>query len=298
MLSQIRALREFYKYLKSNNFYDYNVLMYSVHPILSIPIFMLRKRFRFTVSTICSEIPQFRAAGNKISVFSKIKLYLQKLENRMFDRYILFADAMKDVIPVGKKPYTVIEGIAPDYNCETLTSKRNIVMYAGGLGAQNNIELLMDACNATEAVEELWICGSGGNVDDIKARSKGKIKYLGNLSPEEIMPLEQKAKLLVNLRNPDLEITRFAFPSKILEYMSSGTAVLSTNLEGIPKEYHSYISVLEDLSIVSVKAAIEKILMTDEKEYSELCEKARKFVLEKKCAVFQAAQILDFCTKH
>ena len=47
MLSQIRALREFYKYLKSNNFYDYNVLMYSVHPILSIPIFMLRKRFRY-----------------------------------------------------------------------------------------------------------------------------------------------------------------------------------------------------------------------------------------------------------
>ena len=82
---------------------------------------------------------------------------------------------------------------------------------------------------------------------------------MGNLPSEQVFEYEKKAKLLVNLRDPSVELTKYAFPSKILEYMSSGSAVLTTKLEGIPNEYFSFINTVDNLTYVEVKNAIEKI---------------------------------------
>lgn len=39
---------------------------------------------------------------------------------------------------------------------------------------------------------------------------------------------------------------KYSFPSKTMEYMSTGTPVLTTVLPGMPKEYHPYVYLLEE----------------------------------------------------
>ena len=63
-------------------------------------------------------------------------------------------------------------------------------------------------------------------------------------------------RILVNFRSPNEELTKYSFPSKILEYISSGSLVLSTRLLGIPDEYFSYIVPLDQADKEKVKAVI------------------------------------------
>ena len=52
---------------------------------------------------------------------------------------------------------------------------------------------------------------------------------------------ELKATLLVNPRPTTEEFTIYSFPSKNMEYMASGTPLLTTKLPGMPEEYHQYV---------------------------------------------------------
>lgn len=283
-----------WKSLRKGEFKDANVLMYSIHPVLSLPFFCLRRKYGFTITTICSELPQYRAAGNKVGFFENLNFSVQTFLNKLPDRYVLFAEAMKDEIPVREKKYSVVEGICPDTSVWEIQRKnKNIVMYAGGLGKQNNIELLVDACEASTAVDELWICGSGPSAEYVREKSGEKIKYLGIVPPEKILRLEREAKVLVNLRDPSVMVTRYAFPSKILEYMSVGTMVLSTRLDGIPREYYEYIRTVDELTVERVKEQLDRIISMPEEEYLACCEKAKRFVNGRKNANVQARKILD-----
>ena len=73
-----------------------------------------------------------------------------------------------------------------------------------------------------------------------------RIFYGGMLLNQEIVEKEQEATLLVNPRPTGEEYVKYSFPSKTMEYMASGTPVLTTVLPGMPKEYHPYVYLLED----------------------------------------------------
>ena len=75
------------------------------------------------------------------------------------------------------------------------------------------------------------------------------------------------ATLLINPRFSNEEYTKYSFPSKNMEYMASGTPILTTKLPGMPKEYYEYIYLFEEESIEGMKnkmsmKAIEKISKT------------------------------------
>lgn len=62
-----------------------------------------------------------------------------------------------------------------------------------------------------------------------EAASKDKrIRYFGKVSRNEMLHAQKRAHVLVSAKSTDDRHTNFAFPSKILEYMTSGTAVLTT----------------------------------------------------------------------
>ena len=287
-ISCLKSFFAFLKYIKTNDIRNCVVLMYSVHPVLSLPLFIKRKKRNLQIITICSEIPKYRPAGNKIKLPRKFEILLQTFLNKRMDAYVLFSKPMIDVIPVKNKPYIVMEGIAPSQCEHPFDYKDNIVMYAGGFGKQNNIELLIDACEKSKYVSELWLCGSGEQINQIETRvnSSKKAKYLGNLQNIDVIRLERKAKILVNLRDPSVPVTKYAFPSKILEYLASGSVVVSTKLEGIPSEYFEYIVPIIDLSIDGITECINSVLMLSDEEYIKKCLAGQKFVFFNKNIYF------------
>jgi len=288
------AYNAFRKYLIDLKIQNCNILFYSLHPVLALACLSLKRKLNLTIITICSELPQFRASGNRISFKRKIKNKLQGILNKKVDKYILFSESMKKIIPVRNKPYVVVEGITPELDILPRQYKENIVMYAGGMGKQNNIPILVEACIKSSMVKELWICGDGEDSEYVKNKAGNKIKYLGNLTNEEVLLIEQKAKILVNLRDPRIQITKYAFPSKILEYLAAGVIVISTRLEGIQKEYFDYLVPIDNISVDSVAKTIDSILMLDKEEYTNKCESGRNWVLNNKSAKIQAGKIITF----
>lgn len=276
-----------------------NVIMYAVNPVFMVPLLFGKRLRRLRLTTICSEVPAFRRY--KASIPMKIKKAVQTFFNNRFDNYIFLAEPMKEVVKVGKKPYMVMEGIASSLPEElSYAKRRNIVMYAGGLHPDNNVMLLIDACQQSLLVDECWICGSGPQENEIRQRvaHSSKIKMLGRLTTAEVLDLEKQVKVLVNLRDNTNPLTRFSFPSKVIEYLASGAHVISPRLDGIPSEYYEHLYLLSDYTVDSLITIIEDIMGLSEEAYFQRSSDALKFLCENKTASIQAKKVIDFICQH
>jgi hypothetical protein len=135
---------------------------------------------------------------------------------------------------------------------------KNAIMYAGALFEKFGIKTLLDAFSEISNNYELWLFGFGDLTDYITEQSKkdNRIKFFGNLPNDIVLDYEKKARLLINPRPLNHEFTKNSFPSKILEYMTSGTPVLTTKLPGIPDDYSDKLFFFDDDTKFSIKNGI------------------------------------------
>jgi len=99
---------------------------------------------------------------------------------------------------------------------------------------------------------------------------------------------------LINPRPGNEEYTKHSFPSKIMEYMSSGAPVISHRLAGIPDEYYDYIYTIDEgEGEEAIVNTLKSVLSKSDDELFEMGRKAREFVLKKKNAVVQTSKIVQ-----
>lgn len=222
------------------------------------------------------------------------------LVNRLqqsYDLYILFSKKMNNIVNPFDKPFIVMEGI---YNKDELNfdkvKREKAIAYAGKLNKEVGVNKILEVFSKIKDQDlELWLLGSGDMEKDIIQASKKdkRIKFLGFKTRKEVFEYLKKAKVLVNLRNPKLEYTKYSFPSKTFEYMVSGTPFVTTKLDGIPKEYEKYIF-FTDYDNETIIKEIEKILKMNEEEIEIIGNNAREFVINNKSAVKQVEVINKF----
>ena len=82
-----------------------------------------------------------------------------------------------------------------------------------------------------------------------------------------------------------------------MEYMVSGTPVLTTRLPGMPKEYEEYVYLFDNESVGGMAKKITEVLSIPEKELRKKGASAREFVLKEKNNISQAKKLLDFINK-
>lgn len=276
--SIIETMRKVVSITSYNNCDEKIVLMYAVNPIVLIPLLAQKKKHKLTLATICPELPQFRRYRTDIR--SSTKRLIFSIFNRTFDKYILFSDAMRAYIPKGKS-YMVLEGFAPDQIQEPSIREKNIALYAGGLAKDNGIEMMIEAAHKSKLIDEMWICGIGECLEYVINNTDDKVKYLGMLNNSEVLLYEKQAKVLLNARDPNNELTRFSFPSKILEYMSAGGIVISSKLLGIPREYWEHIFILDDYTSDDLASKMDKVFQMSNEEFIQTTTNATSFVKEK-----------------
>lgn len=269
------------------------VIMYAVNPIFEHYLLKYKKKYNIKLVTICSEVPELRRYGN--SLLSKMKRKLFTWFNEQFDGYVFFSAEMRNIVRYKEKQTMVLEGIAPEIRKEPIADKKNIIMYAGGLAPDNKIPFLLECCKEIPEVCEVWICGLGPDEEKIKevALTDSRIKYLGRVNNEKVLKMEEKAKILINFRSPNEELTKYSFPSKILEYISSGSLVLSTRLLGIPKEYFDYIVPVDSADKEKIKTTIKNNLQLNAADYIAYCKAAQNFIKQKNYCC-QSKKIVDF----
>ena len=256
---------------------------------------ILSKIFKFKCVAIVTDLPENIGKG--------INKKINELMQSKYDGYIILTQAMNEVINKNKKPYIVIEGIA---NIEMKNSenkignkyKNKVCLYAGGLYAKYGVKNLIDAFLELENKNiELHLYGSGELEEEIKKIKDKRVKYFGVVSNEKVVQEELKATLLINPRFTNQEYTKYSFPSKNMEYMASGTPILTTKLPGMPKEYYKYIYIIEDESKNGMKNSLAKILNLPREELYEKGRKAKEFVLKYKNNNIQSKKIINLCTE-
>lgn len=234
-------------------------------------------------------------------LFTRIYEHYANFGIDRFDGYIFLTNQMNSVINKKEKPYCVIEGTVDDSHIRdinTIQKKENsdlLLLYAGGVYEKYGVKNLVEAFIAANMPNtKLHIYGEGSYVDDLIqiADAEKEIDYKGCVLNDELEGIERSADVLINPRLSNSEYTKYSFPSKTLEYMSSGTATLSTRLPGIPEEYKDYLLWFDDESVEGMKKTLQNIVKIGRKKLNEIGLRAQEFVIKEKNNVVQGQKII------
>lgn len=118
------------------------------------------------------------------------------------------------------------------------------------------------------------------------------MKYFGVKFNDEIGKAEQRATLLINPRPTDKEFVKYSFPSKNMEYMSSGTPLLTTRFPGMPADYYPYVYILDEEAPEGMANSLKEILGQSEATLHQKGLSAQEFVLKNKTGKMQAKNIV------
>jgi len=245
---------------------------------------------------IVTDVPSLLSSNpNSISV------KINNLIINRFDSYIFLTEQMNDLININNRPYQVIEGVVDIKmsNIENTIEKKynkKICIYAGGLQRIYGIKYLVEAFIRADIFNsELHIYGNGDFEEELVEICKvyKNIKYFGVALNDFVVNEQLKATLLINPRPTNEEYTKYSFPSKNMEYMVSGTPILTTKLPGMPKEYYKYIYTIESESVNGLAEELKNILEKSSLELHKKGNDAKDFVLNEKNNVIQASKIIE-----
>lgn len=229
------------------------------------------------------------------------------INNNLFafmDGFIFLTEEMNFRVNHKRKPYIVLEGHVDSDAFEIketekweITTGTKVVIYAGSILKLYGIEnLVYGFIKANLPETELWIYGDGdfrGELLEVE-KKHSNIIYKGVCDNQQIVQAESRAALLVNPRPSAPEYTKYSFPSKNMEYMVSGTPVLTTKLPGMPKEYEDYVFLLENEDAIGMSVKLKEIFAIPFSERQKLAIEARRFVLKEKSNIVQASHIVSF----
>lgn len=257
---------------------------------------------------IVTDVPSFLTSmtTNKTPLRSRLISTINSFVMNRFDSYVFLTEQMNDLINTEQKPYVVIEGQVDINMAETINELRDkheqrICLYAGALYKIYGLKLLIDAFIAAGiAGAELHIYGSGDFEEELKeiCKEHPNIKYFGVVANDLVVKEQLKATLLINPRPTNEEYTKYSFPSKNMEYMVSGTPVLTTQLPGMPAEYEPYVYLIEDETVEGLANALKSVFSLSREELHQKGQEAKQFVLENKNNVVQARKMIEMINKY
>lgn len=299
----LKAKREIINWIKKNKNEKICIVMYD----LLFPYLMALKNIReeypevITCSVVADLPNEFGYKKNDKGIKRQLRNLMGKMQLQEIKKmhcYGLLTEQMKYALNVKENDYVVIEGIAnPGQEYQELNNdNKKIILYTGALKSVYGLDILLDAFMGIDDKDyELWICGTGDYQSEILRRSviDPRIKYLGYHSKKVISELQSKATILVNPRQNIGEYTKYSFPSKIMEYLSTGRPVVAYRLDGIPDEYYKFIIYPDDNSVEKLRETITKVGNMPFENRLEIGCCGREFVLENKNPVVQCKKLLD-----
>lgn len=266
-------------------------------PFCQIAEYVKKHYSEIKVCIVVPDLPEFMSTSQKKnlrSLMKSVEIKFLKKATKDLDCFVFLTDAMKEWF---KKPvkYTVVEGIASGTSTPSATigEKKKSIIYAGGIKKEYGVVDLVDAFIMVDNAEwELIIYGDGSAVEEIRSKigERSNIKLMGSVPNVEVVAAQREASLLVNPRKNQI-FTKYSFPSKVLEYMSSGTPMMAYKLDGIPTDYDgNYYRIDEDEN--GFENTLRRVMELSDEERYEMGEKAKCFVAENKNPKVQCEKII------
>lgn len=223
--------------------------------------------------------------------------WLQRRGLQKTDGVVVLTKALADDFATGV-PYCVSEGIAPELPLLPSISRsgRFVAMYAGGLSEEYGVRLILDCLPYLPGGIEVWLFGRGPLLREVEetAAKWPSLRCFGFRSRKEVVARTAEATVMLNPRLSSAWFVRYSFPSKILECLASGTALLSTRLPTIPEDYNRYVYWLDDESPAGLARRLVELRELGNEALRQRGLLAREFVREYKSEAAQGRRIWSF----
>lgn len=253
------------------------------------------------VCDIIADLPAMTNLSNKRSMLLRafIERSARQSEEALacVDCFVLLTKQMANYLKIDK-PYCVMEGISsPETSgVQNVVADKKIILYTGTLHEKFGVMNLVRAFRTIHSENyELVICGVGDSEEAIRAAAEEdkRIHFLGKLPREQVLEWQSKATVLVNPRQNNEEFTKYSFPSKTMEYLSSGVPLVAYKLDGIPDEYDSYICYVKNNSIECLANTLKGVCEMSDSDRMAIGKRGREFVLTGKNSKEQTKKIVD-----
>lgn len=236
------------------------------------------------------------------TIQGKIEIKTVHNNYKHIDKFILLSKSMEEKIPEAVGRNIIVEGIhlgectPPTFK----TAKEKMLLYTGALATHACIDDLVDAFMLTSNPDfRLVVCGGGELSKYVKDKAKedNRIIYKGIIPRDEAVKLQQQATAVINPRKPTVSLTKYSFPSKTMEYLSSGTPMVGYKLLGIPDEYYQYMYTVDGLENEAMTKTIEEVLSKPDEELQAKALEAIGFIKKYKNSEYQVKRIINFLEK-
>lgn len=216
------------------------------------------------------------------------------------DKYILLAKGMEEKVPESIDRNIIVEGVVSPkelYVKPEAETPEKVLLYTGSLGEHTSIKELVDAFKLTNnPAFRLVICGAGVYSSYVveAAKEDHRIIYKGLVNRDKALELQRSATALINPRWPSIRDTPYSFPSKTMEYLTSGTPMIGYKLIGIPSDYYDYYYTIESEGINLLAHKIEEVLLLPQPVLNRKAKEAFDYIVNNKTSKMQTAKIINF----
>ena len=223
----------------------------------------------------------------------RLNYWMQRKLIPHFDGHVVAADAIADDFLANRQYVRVEGGIAEQrvsstrdpINPERPPNHSFRVAFAGRIDETNGIPALLQAFSLLEGDHyRLCVAGAGPLEQQVRdaASKDSRVEYMGLIALDQVFALYSSSDVLINMRITGHRNTRYFFPSKMIEYLASGTPVISTCTGHIEKEFGEFVYLLRDETPQGLASLIEKVAGTEPEARQQLGRTARKFMLRHK----------------
>jgi len=194
----------------------------------------LKKVFSLPTAALVTDNPENLAKAHPIFI-SGVKSAV-KASNGV----IALSEGLIKAFDVEKKPHILFPGLVEKPQTgRPLFANGTYLYFGGALLPRYGVNDLVKAYLEIPMDYDLVLAGHAEGNEELLSliHSNPRIHYLGQVSKEENYTLEKYAALLVNPRPFESKLDQESVPSKLLEYLESGSPILSTPHTLLRKEF-------------------------------------------------------------
>jgi len=251
----VKSVMDYRKLVKKNLSEVDTVICYNIiYAWLFLPSLSRKNKVRsIAIIADYSEEDSFSSLSKKLYV------KLQRNCMRKFDTVVGLSANIEKQLKNTQKFILLEGGIDREfYDCfsegksETEADGVVTLMYSGLLEPVTGVDRYLEAIKSLPEEMRLRFVFTGkGSVSEkiIEASTKdSRIEFKGNLDYSDYIAELKKADILINPRNMELPENRNNFPSKVLDYLATGSRVISTKFVGWEKFADCFDFTEDDLS--------------------------------------------------
>lgn len=244
-----------------------DILLFYGYDLINMLMFFMLK-YRYSTKLVNFIFDTHVGATENLRYFKKImsKVYfnISILLLKFLDAHLLFQSSAAKELNL-RKPYYVTKPGIDLSNINTIPRKINRkhlrLTYMGSLMNYNGIiELLEVFARYKDDDISLRIFGKGKLENIVKNYSNDnpRVIFGGLINQSAIQEVLLTTDLLLNLRDPQHYVGKFAYPSKLIEYMATGIPILSTDI-GFDRHMKECLYTIENLNSLEIYEKIIEI---------------------------------------